>query len=63
MLAEAVLGRIEAEARRAGAIFVKIDPDVRADTPAGEAVIAALTRRGWRPSAEHIQYRNTVSAI
>ena len=32
-LAEAVLERIEAEARRAGAIFVKIDPDVRADTP------------------------------
>ena len=31
-LVEAVLGRIEAEARRAGAIFVKIDPDVRADT-------------------------------
>ena len=43
-----------------GAIFVKIDPDVRADTPAGEAVIAALTRRGWRPSGEQIQYRNTV---
>ena len=59
-LVEAVLGRIEAEARRAGAIFVKIDPDVRADTPAGEAVIAALARRGWRPSAENIQYRNTV---
>ena len=49
-LVEAVLGRIEAEARRAGAIFVKIDPDVRADTPTGEAVIAALARRGWRPS-------------
>ena len=59
-LAEAVLDRIETEARRAGAIFVKIDPDVRGDTPAGEAVIAALTRRGWRPSAENIQYRNTV---
>ena len=59
-LVEAVLGRIEAEARRAGAIFVKIDPDVRGDTPTGEAVIAALTRRGWRLSAENIQYRNTV---
>jgi peptidoglycan pentaglycine glycine transferase (the first glycine) len=59
-LVEAVLEGIEAEARRAGAIFVKIDPDVRADTPVGEAVVAALTRRGWRPSAENIQYRNTV---
>jgi lipid II:glycine glycyltransferase (peptidoglycan interpeptide bridge formation enzyme) len=59
-LVEAVLERIEAEARRAGAIFVKIDPDVRADIPTGEAVIAALARRGWRPSGEQIQYRNTV---
>jgi lipid II:glycine glycyltransferase (peptidoglycan interpeptide bridge formation enzyme) len=59
-LVEAVLGRIEAEARRAGAVFVKIDPDVRADTSVGEAAIAALTRRGWRPSAENIQYRNTM---
>ena len=59
-LVEAVLDRIEAEARRAGAIFVKIDPDVHADTAAGEAVIAALARRGWRPSGEQIQYRNTV---
>ena len=59
-LAEAVLERIETEARRAGAIFVKIDPDVRADSPAGEAVVAALTRRGWRFSGEQIQYRNTV---
>ena len=60
VLVETVLGRIEAEARRAGAIFVKIDPNVRADTPTGEVVLAALTRRGWRPSAENIQYRNTV---
>ena len=60
VLAETVLDRIEAEARRAGAIFVKIDPDVRGDTSAGEAVIATLTRRGWRVSGEQIQYRNTV---
>jgi peptidoglycan pentaglycine glycine transferase (the first glycine) len=59
-LAEAVLERIEAEARRAGVIFVKIDPDIRADTPVGEAVTTMLTRRGWRPSGEQIQYRNTV---
>lgn len=57
---EAVLARLEAEARSAHAIFVKIDPDVRADTPVGAAVAAALARRGWRPSREQIQYRNTV---
>ena len=59
-LGEAVLGRIEIEARRAARFFVKIDPDLRADTPLGEPVIAALTRRGWRLSGEQIQYRNTV---
>jgi lipid II:glycine glycyltransferase (peptidoglycan interpeptide bridge formation enzyme) len=59
-LVEAVLARLEYEARVAGAIFVKIDPDVRGDTESGQAVTATLTRRGWRPSAEQIQYRNTV---
>jgi peptidoglycan pentaglycine glycine transferase (the first glycine) len=59
-MAEVVLDRLEREARKAGAIFVKIDPDVRADTPAGVAVVATLARRGWRLSGEQIQYRNTV---
>jgi lipid II:glycine glycyltransferase (peptidoglycan interpeptide bridge formation enzyme) len=59
-LVDAVLAGIEREAWRAGALFVKIDPDVRADVDAGQVVIAALRRRGWRPSAEQIQYRNTV---
>ncbi len=59
-LAEHVLERLEAEARRRHAFFVKIDPDVRADEPAGRTVEALLTRRGWRPSAEQIQYRSTV---
>jgi peptidoglycan pentaglycine glycine transferase (the first glycine) len=59
-LVEGVLGQIEAEARQAGALFIKIDPDVRADVDPGQAVVAALRRRGWRPSAEQIQYRNTV---
>jgi peptidoglycan pentaglycine glycine transferase (the first glycine) len=30
------------------------------DTPQGAAVVAALRRRGWRASAEQIQFRNTV---
>jgi len=59
-LVEAVLSWLEVEARRAREIFVKIDPDVRADTELGRTVIATLTRHGWRPSAENIQYRNTV---
>lgn len=59
-LAETVLARLEAEARRAGALFVKIDPDVRSDAPVGQALTALLARRGWRPSVEQIQFRNTV---
>lgn len=59
-LIETVLERVEVEARNAGALFVKIDPEVRVDTPGGQAVAAALVRRGWRPSAEQIQFRNTV---
>jgi lipid II:glycine glycyltransferase (peptidoglycan interpeptide bridge formation enzyme) len=59
-LGAAVLGGIEAAARRGRALFVKIDPDVRADSDPGQAVIAMLRGRGWRPSAAQIQYRNTV---
>ncbi len=59
-LVEAVLGRLEAAARRAGAIFIKIDPDVRTDDQTGTRVMAALRRRGWHPSAEQIQYRHTL---
>jgi lipid II:glycine glycyltransferase (peptidoglycan interpeptide bridge formation enzyme) len=58
--AEEALLRIEAEARRAGALFAKIDPDVRSDMDAGAVVVDLLRSRGWRASAEQIQYRNTV---
>ncbi len=60
VLIEAVLGRLEVEARQAAAIFVKIDPDVRADDASGERAMAALRRRGWRASAEQIQYCHTL---
>lgn len=59
-LLEAVLTRLEDEARRARAIFVKIDPDVRADSDTGVAAQAALRRRGWLSSAEQVQFRNTM---
>jgi lipid II:glycine glycyltransferase (peptidoglycan interpeptide bridge formation enzyme) len=53
----AVLDAIEQAARRERAIFVKIDPDVAADAP----VVATLWARGWRPSTEQIQFRNTIT--
>jgi peptidoglycan pentaglycine glycine transferase (the first glycine) len=56
----AILGELEQAARQSGVIFIKIDPDVRPDCAAGQAACAALARRGWRPSAEQIQFRNTV---
>jgi len=59
-LLDRVLAKLESLARRRRAIFVKIDPDVEAGTPQGETVVAALRRRGWRASAEQIQFRNTM---
>ncbi|HET91293.1 MAG TPA: peptidoglycan bridge formation glycyltransferase FemA/FemB family protein [Chloroflexi bacterium] len=59
-LLEQVLGCLEVEARRAGTLFVKIDPDVRLDTAEGAALVEALRRRGWRESSEQIQFRNTM---
>jgi peptidoglycan pentaglycine glycine transferase (the first glycine) len=60
-LLDGVLAGLESLARRRRAIFIKIDADVEADTPQGEAVVAALLRRGWRASAEQIQFRNTMT--
>jgi lipid II:glycine glycyltransferase (peptidoglycan interpeptide bridge formation enzyme) len=70
-LRERVLEDLQAFARRQGAIFLKLDPDVVLGTgvpgtpeavedPAGKAFRAALTRRGWRFSQDQIQFRNTV---
>jgi peptidoglycan pentaglycine glycine transferase (the first glycine) len=59
-LLEQVLAHLEATARRERALFVKIDPDVRADAAKGEAVVEILRRRGWRASHEQIQFRNTI---
>jgi len=49
-----VLGDLIALARRERAIFIKIDPDL----PAPDQLI--LRDRGWRYSAEQIQFRNTM---
>ncbi len=55
-----VLGHLEDLARRERALFVKIDPDVSLESPVGAAVAQTLRRRGWRPSREQIQFRNTM---
>jgi len=66
-----VLSDLRSLALRNGAIFIKIDPDVRlgvdipgeagaADDLAGAAVAADLKSHGWRFSTEQIQFRNTV---
>lgn len=58
-------------ARQQGAIFIKIDPDVRMgvgypgqhgalEDPAGKEVVRDLSAAGWRSSDEQIQFRNTI---
>jgi lipid II:glycine glycyltransferase (peptidoglycan interpeptide bridge formation enzyme) len=66
-----VLDDLQGFARRAGAIFLKIDPalplgfgvpetDDEQANPTGLAVRQDLIQRGWRFSDEQIQFRNTV---
>ncbi len=70
-LRQQVLDDLQHYARRTGAIWLKIDPDVVLGTgipgqagatehPVGRAVQDALARRGWRFSTEQVQFRNTV---
>ena len=65
-----LLDDLENLGRKRGAIFIKIDPDIYLGTgyqPSGEAqetgigsvVIDDLKSRGWRFSAEQVQFRNT----
>jgi peptidoglycan pentaglycine glycine transferase (the first glycine) len=68
-LAAQVLGELERLARRQGAILLKIDPDVYypdaapafSSRPACAPHLSDLLRaRGWQPSAQPIQFANTV---
>jgi lipid II:glycine glycyltransferase (peptidoglycan interpeptide bridge formation enzyme) len=70
-LRERVLNDLHAFAKRQGAIFLKIDPDVVLGTGIpegmddavdnrGQAVMSDLKRRGWIFSSDQIQFRNTV---
>jgi peptidoglycan pentaglycine glycine transferase (the first glycine) len=66
-----VLNDLQAFAKKEGAIFLKIDPDVVLGTGvpssqddvierSGQAVMSELKRRGWRYSEEQVQFKNTV---
>jgi peptidoglycan pentaglycine glycine transferase (the first glycine) len=66
-----VLDDLQSFAKRQGAIFLKIDPDVMLGTGVpgsegavvdnnGQAVMSELKRRGWTFSSDQIQFRNTV---
>jgi len=66
-----VLDDLQSFARKQGAIFLKIDPDVLLGTGVpesedaredngGQAVMSELKRRGWRYSSDQIQFKNTV---
>ncbi|MCG3210909.1 MAG: Lipid II:glycine glycyltransferase [Anaerolineae bacterium] len=68
-LAGQVLAQLEEVARQAGALFIKIDPDVtrqwgepgaQPPDPTGAALLKLLSQRGWRFSPEQIQFKNTV---
>ncbi|MBN1922197.1 MAG: peptidoglycan bridge formation glycyltransferase FemA/FemB family protein [Anaerolineae bacterium] len=55
-----LLRGLEALARQESLLLLKIDPDVVADSPTGEALVTQLKQRGWRFSFEQIQFRNTM---
>ncbi len=66
-----VLNDLQNLAKKEGAIFLKIDPDVVLGTGVpssaedlidhgGQAVRTVLKRRGWRYSSDQIQFKNTV---
>ncbi len=66
-----VLSDLASLARRQGALFIKIDPDISLGTgwpglphsstdDLGQALCSELVKMGWRESEEQIQFRNTV---
>jgi len=59
-LVEAVLQGLETLVYTRKLLLLKIDPDVREDTPQGAQVKARLLARGWFPSLEQVQFRNTM---
>lgn len=54
-----LLGALEDECRRQKCLFVKIDPNFSRETVEGRRILNGMRRRGWRPSAEQIQFPNS----
>lgn len=65
-----VLNDLQLFAKKQGAIFLKMDPDVMLGTGVpeseedvidngGQAVMSELKRRGWRYSSDQVQFKNT----
>jgi lipid II:glycine glycyltransferase (peptidoglycan interpeptide bridge formation enzyme) len=70
-LRDRVFNDLQAFAKKEGAIFLKMDPDVVLGTGIpqgghdsvendGQVVMSELKRRGWRYSSDQIQFKNTV---
>lgn len=70
-LRKRVLDDLQSFAKKQGAIFLKLDPDVvlgrgvpvsvdGVTENSGQAVLPDLRRRGWVESSDQIQFRNTV---
>jgi peptidoglycan pentaglycine glycine transferase (the first glycine) len=66
-----VLNDLQSYAKKQGAIFMKMDPDVVLGTGVsdgeaevndrrGQTVMSELERRGWQYSSDQIQFKNTV---
>lgn len=66
-----VLDDVQSQARKLGAIFIKMDPEVAVgwgvpgspddrEDALGQQVLMDLQRRGWRYSNDQIQFQNTV---
>ena len=66
-----VLNDLQSFAKKQGAIFLKMDPDVVLGTGVsdgsddvidknGQAVVSELKRRGWGYSSDQIQFKNTI---
>ena len=70
-LRDRILNDLQSFARKQGAIFLKLDPDVILGTGipsskddlhdnGGQALMSELKRRGWKYSSDQIQFKNTV---
>ncbi len=70
-LRAAVLEHLQDIARRQGALWLKIDPDLPLASglpgagddrphPPGQALVQELKARGWRLSADQVQFRNSI---